>query len=361
MTQVFGHRPNCIFALFLCTVAMVSCKTSSYRWVEDAKKPDLVSTKGNIAASIQAPEVIPAGSPESVIAIQEMHESFRQSDTPAAVDILVVIDNSSSMEQEQANLSTKLSDLLTEIKDSDWQIGVITSTVQRDGGRDKCVLTVIKPTDANYQSKFMAAVTPGTFGSNTEEGIRQAVNGLRCPDQPWVREHSSVAVLIVSDEDNCSLNGKDCPGLPSSSESYLINYVEKDLGRTVGVNAGFYGIFSPDKPGVKCVTANNVAKQYQALVDYKADACINYGNICDGSYQATLRRLSTNIAKLLTNQFPLKSLPDKGTFAVTGKRADGTAITENDYTLSANVLTFLKGHEPVAGGEITVKYQVTQP
>ena len=41
------------------------------------------------------------------------------------LDILVVVDNSTSMEEEQANLSQKLAALTSAIDDTNWQLGVI--------------------------------------------------------------------------------------------------------------------------------------------------------------------------------------------------------------------------------------------
>ena len=42
--------------------------------------------------------------------------------------------------------------------------------------------------------------------SRLEQGAKRAVQGLTC-DNNWLRNDSTVAVLIVSDEDNCSLTG----------------------------------------------------------------------------------------------------------------------------------------------------------
>ena len=193
------------------------------------------------------------------------------------------------MSREQQNLSTKLNDLLSSVANTDWKIGVVTTTP-----KNTCQITIISKSEADAMNKFKMAVEAGTNGSGNEAGIKEAVNGLRCTENPWVRADSSVAVLIVSDEDNCSKNGSGCAGEDWDKPQYLIDYVQNTMGRVVGTNAGFYGIFSdPDDP---CDTAYNNAPQYKELVQYNANGKKNYGDICDASYATTLNLISSNIS-----------------------------------------------------------------
>ncbi len=286
-----------------------------------------------------------------------VEETFFQEGLPGVADIALVIDDSGSMDKEQENLSTKLGDLLVALKQSDWQIGVITTTVKVEGGKDVCQLKLIRSTDSDVEEKFREAVTPGVGGSGEEQGVRQAVNALRCHETPWVRPDSTVAVLIVSDEDNCSKDGEDCGNNPWAKESYLIDFVEKDLRRTVGKNAGFYGIIVPTKE--KCETAKNLSAQYERLINYKAGGNLNYGNICDASYKNTLERISKNIAKLLSAKFMLKQVPDADSTKIVGVKANGEAITPNDYTVNGTTITFKIGSEPALGSQIVTNYKVT--
>ncbi|MBC7530658.1 MAG: VWA domain-containing protein [Oligoflexus sp.] len=369
---MFFFRQSNLYA-FSVFIALSACKTASYQSVrEPIAKPTvknasalpatITGTPGEPATisspltpTVEAFPVLPAD-----VKREDVEEKFIQTGKLGAADILVVIDNSDSMTQEQKNLSTKLQDLLGGVKESDWQIGVITTTVAVEKNLDKCVMTLIKPSDANFEDKFRKAVTPGVDGSAVEEGIRQAVNGLRCTEAPWVRLNSTVAVLIVSDEDNCSSNGSGCKKQPSSTEQYLITYMEQELGRVVGVNAGFFGIFSP--PASPCSTALNKATQYQKLVDYKANGKVNYGKICDESYKETLQRISRNISMLLSHQFSLKHVPYEGTVVVTGKKADGSPITPSDYKIMGSLVTFVADNEPALKSEFMVTYKVrSQP
>ncbi len=295
-------------------------------------------------------------------------DTFTQAGKKGLVDILVVVDNSGSMAEEQTNLSTKLNELLVSIKDADWQVSVITtSPVAPAGvnlnnanseGQETCVSTLIRKADVTAAADFAKAVQAGTTGSGNEQGIRQAVVGLRCPGKTIVRPLSTLAVLIVADEDNCSLDGGDCGTLPWSKETYLISYVENTLQRTIGKNAGFYGIVAPSKAA--CPTAGNPAPQYIRLFDYKSTPGVNYGNICDASYKTTLNRISDNIALQLDSTFELKNTPDAGTLSVSVTSPAGvvTAINPNDYTLTGKTLKFAASKEPVNGSTINATYKI---
>ncbi len=282
---------------------------------------------------------------------RDISENFLQTGKKSLVDILIVIDNSGSMDQEQQNLSTKMKALLTSLVDSNWQIGVITTSVTTVNNVDQCHLTLIRSTDTDATAMFNTAINAGVKGSSNEEGFRQAVNGLKCIENPWVRPDSTVAVVIVSDEDNCSLKGADCPNSPYNTEVALETFVEKELGREIGKNAGFYGIFSP--PASPCQTAQNIGFQYQKLVDFKGKG--RFGSICDANYATTLRAISSDIALLLKNQFELSQIPDANSLKLT---VDSVAIAASDYKLSAKTITFLPGKEPMNGKTLVANYRV---
>jgi len=297
---------------------------------------------------------------------QPLKESFDQTARKGLVDILVVVDDSGSMSQEQVNLASKLNELLASIKDANWQISVITTSPKAPAGvdvklassegKELCTTTLIKAGEIDAAAKFDKAVNAGIAGNGNEQGIRQSVVGLRCLEKPWLRPASTLAVLIISDEDNCSVDGKDCGTLPWAKESYLINYVENTLGKTIGKNAGFYGIVGPNR--TVCPTAGNAATQYLRLFDYKANGAVNYGNICDASYKTTLNRISDNIALLLNAQFELNTLPDANSLKLSLILSDGMpkALDSSSYAQTGKVITFMEGKEPPFGSKVIADY-----
>lgn len=373
-------------ALFLCLL-VAGCKTAEFKSTPNERVPPK-KTEEIVPSPLVSPEPKPAGdlppqadltpvpdptpkpvalpepiapsalNPESSelpIAPRDRAETFRQESSRGTADILIVIDDSNSMREEQANLASKMNSLLQSLVETDWQIGVISTSALRKGADYQCKLTLIRSSDGDANLKFSGAVQAGISGDSNEQGILQAVVGLKCPEQPWIREKSTVAVLIVSDEDNCS-NGAGCLNSPGASEAYLIDYVERDLARVVGMNAGFYGIYSP--PLDECRTAPAPAQIYQRLIDYKVKDPKNFGKICDPSYQGTLERISKNIANLVKTTFELQEAPIAGSVRIEGKRANGRAITDADFEVMGNVIGFKLGREPIKDSEIKVKYQV---
>lgn len=100
-----------------------------------------------------------------------------------ALDLLLIVDNSKSMGEEQVNLSTKLQPLLSEVSHVDWRIKVVSTDPA-----DECKLPHIQKGDLNFEKSFSAQVTGlGVLGSHLEQGITQGVVGLTCPGAPWVR------------------------------------------------------------------------------------------------------------------------------------------------------------------------------
>ncbi len=273
-------------------------------------------------------------------------ENFAQSASASGLlDVLVVVDNSGSMDVEQTNLSGKLLPLLTYVKDSDWKIGVVT-TDPKDG----CLRGLIRKGDQNPEQLFAKAVSAGIQGSGNERGILQAVNGLKgeCNQSgSWLRSNSTVAVLIISDEDNCSSNGGDCGSDEWAKADYLVNYL-KGI-RQVGTNARTYGlIWHPSVAKSACNTALNRASVYAEAIQRTGGS---YGSICDADYSNTLRAISLDLSVILKTQFALQYAP----YARSLKVYVNNQLQSSGYKLSGNVLEFTQ--PPAAGAAIKVSYE----
>lgn len=272
-------------------------------------------------------------------------ENFKQTRNKN-LDILVVIDNSASMQEEQANLATKLLPLLGAVQDYDWRIGVTTTDPS-----DKCLRRVIHKNDANTVDAFYQAVRAGIKGSGNERGVYTAVRALQgnCDGfGAWVRSDSALAVLVVSDEDNCSDQGVDCGNEPYARADYLTDYLART--RVVGQNAKIFGlIWHPSQERNDCVVAEHQGFIYADLV---ATSKGTWGSICDSDYTATLTAVSTNLLAVLQRQFTLAKAPDPGqTIRV---EVDGQ-VMQQGYHVSGNVLTF--DHAPAENSAIRVVYR----
>lgn len=269
-------------------------------------------------------------------------ESFEQSVT-RALDILIVIDNSKSMDEEQKNLAAKLAPLIQYINGADWQIGVVTT----DSG-DTCLRSLITKEDPNPEDAFYSAVVAGINGDGNERGIYQALRSLRgsCRGGPWIREKSSLAVLFVSDEDNCS-DGRRCGSSRDDSPEGFIAELSKE--REPGYNARVYGlIWHPNDEQSTCPTAYNQGHQYASLIDGFGGT---WGSICDTDYTSTLKSMSQHISSVLSRSFTLKHRPEAGSIEV---RVDGE-ILQTGFSQKGNALVFEE--PPREGAQIAVRYR----
>lgn len=276
-------------------------------------------------------------------------EHFQQeSSARGMLDILVVIDTSQSMKEEQTNLSTKMMPLLSYVQNADWKIGVVTTDPAAG-----CLRGLIKKGDPQASAHFSQAINAGIDGSGNERGILQAVNGLKgeCnAEGSWLRSNSTVAVLIVSDEDNCS-NGTGCGSEPWASSNYLIDYLASI--RQVGTNARVYGLaWQPSRSQSACRTAYYKANIYADAISRTGGTM---GSICDGDYTNTLQAISLDLSVLLNTQFALSFEP----------ASSGLKVYVNDvlrtsgYQVRGNIIEFAEA--PLAGSTIRVDYQtVTQ-
>lgn len=270
-----------------------------------------------------------------------LDEAFTQTGNKN-LDILVVVDNSGSMEEEQRNLATRLAPLLSEVEETEWRIAVTTTDPS-----GPCVRAVISKGDRNAEAAFRAAVQAGTSGSGNERGILTAVKALgeSCSAfTNWTRADSSLAVLLLSDEDNCS-DGGDCRFEPYAKSRYLLDHLA--TMRVPGKNARVYGIlWHPTQDQDECPTAAQPARIYAELI---ASTGGSWGSICDADYTPTLAAISRDMAVNLATKFTLKKAPTAGSVSVT---VDGVART--DFSVAGNVLEF--DDAPRDGSVVKVSY-----
>ncbi|SMF07432.1 hypothetical protein [Pseudobacteriovorax antillogorgiicola] len=292
----------------------------------------------------QKVEVFKQGSDQQTIS--EFFKQNENDDAQGLLDVLVVIDNSGSMAEEQANLSTKLMPLLSYVAQSDWRIGVVTTDVA-----DGCLREMIQKNQSNPQQAFSNAIRAGTSGSGIEAGVPQAVSALSpacLGGSSWIRPNSTLAILYVSDEDNCS-DGTKCAVDEQNSADYLLDYLATI--RQVGVNAKVFGlIWHTSQEQSQCQTALRQGVVYSDLIEQTGGS---WGSICDSDYSATLQAMSLDLSLILKTQFALQYTPFTESIEVV---VNNTKV-RTGYNIIGNVVTF--DEAPPAGAKISINYRFT--
>jgi len=139
-------------------------------------------------------------------------ERFQQRDV-ARVDVLFVIDNSCSMQDDQDALAANAETFISEadLQSANYRIGVTTTSEWPAQGQ--LVGPVIDRERLNRSeviAEFRAQTRVGTEGSGIEEGAASVLAALRRAQRgsslngELLRDGASLAVIIVTDEDDSS-------------------------------------------------------------------------------------------------------------------------------------------------------------
>jgi hypothetical protein len=177
-------------------------------------------------------------------------ETFVFGDPSNKIDILIMVDDSGSMEREQQQLADGFNTFISSLAGIDWQIGVALTDPNNYGrlvgpadlaesGRTGSEF-ILKPTQVDVETKFRHTVqrttSSGVFlqGSGDEQPIRMAnlaIDGHNNPEvaQGLFRENSNLAIVILSDEDE-----RSCGNDPNRAE--CINEVQNQYREFVERN-----------------------------------------------------------------------------------------------------------------------------
>ena len=151
------------------------------------------------------------------------------------VDVLFVVDNSGSMQEEQENLQDNFADFISGAQQfqNDYHIGVITTDMDNEEQAGRLRRPRIIRRGAAVEQEFGNAVDVGTGGAGTEKGLAAAQaalsdplifdTGVACnsdadcqnpdicvenvcggPNRGFLRPEAALEVVFVSDEDDFS-------------------------------------------------------------------------------------------------------------------------------------------------------------
>lgn len=250
------------------------------------------------------------------------------------VDILFVVDNSSSMEQEQATLASGFVSFANRLEESgtDFRLGVITTTFEYDDpNRGQLVGDPLFLTgeDTDYVAQFAVRAQVGLDGDNKEKGLEAAAYALSPIanldiNQGFVRPDARLLVVFISDEEDCSDEG--ALGFRDPDDCYR----EQQLLVPV---ANYVDTFRSMKDAYEDV-------QVAAIVGIEADLCQEVypserytevarltggqvGNICDGDWSQMLANLGLYATGVIQS-FQLSSAVKEDTLQVF---VDDTEVT----------------------------------
>ena len=266
------------------------------------------------------------------------------------VDILWVVDNSSSMSQEQDDLVASFPVFLDFFLGSglDYHIGVVSTDMEAAGHSGKLQVAQgnlwVSPDTYDAQGVLGEMTLLGIEGSGQEKGrdpIFAAIEVLSGgPNLGFYREDASLHTVVISDEED-------------QSGVVIGEFVEwmKNL-KVSDADTTFSAIASPE---YSCGTT--VGHDYMATVDAVGGI---FWSICTPSWDEVLERLGLQAAGLRREYF-LSDLPVEETIEV-WVDTDGIVFTfaaDVDYTYDAkrNSIVF-ESYVPEQLSEIFIQYDL---
>lgn len=318
------------------------------------------------------------------LAAREVTDTFNQTGTDQ-VDILWVVDNSNSMQVEQALLGSGFRSFAAELEATrtDFHIGVITTDFDVDNPNRGVLISeagcpaVITPetvcgtdeqgNERDYASVFVDRAQVGLNGSGKEKGLEVAYYALSPAiattlNAGFLRPNANLLVIIVSDEEDCSDDGRlaqlpsdACYGNPellTPVGSYVTRFQSlKSSKDKVQLGA----IVGPEQADALCDDTTLPGRRYTEVSRLTGGLS---SSICESDWSQMLYELGLNATGILVT-FQLSSNVREGTLEV---RVDGEVVPESEqdgytYDATTDTITFHGIYVPQRGAEILVTYE----
>lgn len=222
------------------------------------------------------------------------------------VDVLIVIDNSGSMEFEQKNMADRVRNMLSILRGFDYRIGVTTTdpnptkttkglTYYGDGdlipiyGQNgaKWVESSLDETIAQI-ALGLTLQRPET-GSGSEQGIRAVYRFVeKSSSHQFFREGANFATLVISDEDESANTTKNDP-------TQLLQLISTNFLNQKAYS--FHSIIT--KPGdTSCKNTHGATygARYKTISDLTGGVI---GSVCESDYATQVNGISTAIRDLV--------------------------------------------------------------
>jgi hypothetical protein len=279
----------------------------------------------------------------------------------SAVDVLIVVDNSLSMEFEQSNMSARFSSFLDKLVNLNWQLGIVTTDVRTDSDysyyKDGRLLqfsslgrNIIRSTDnpTTAALAFAETIQRKEIGSGKEQGVKatyraleRALNGGS--NTGLIRTGAALSVILVTDSDETVLNNDFAGDVSTFGDKNhpgnLLNFVQT---RMPGKIFKFNSIIVRDGD-YDCLTfsgsGNEIyGRNYQKMTNMTSGIL---GSVCESDYSGQLSIIgdatSENIKVVPLDCSPIDS-DNNGTVDLVIK--DGSNNILSNYNLSGRTVTF---------------------
>ncbi len=309
------------------------------------------------------------GNPVQAPSLQTATENFVQESTANKVDILIVNDNSASMDPEQRKMGERFNSFVSELRGIDYRIAMTTTDVEsakwNQGGRILpwigTASRVLTPSTPRAEQIFRETVPrPETIDcqsrndcpSGNEQPLRAielAMDQASTANKAFFRPGVDFVSVILSDEDEMS----DGTSSQATSAPHVVKHFESVFGATKRFAVHSLVIMPGD---AKCRAEQNsqTAAVKSAAYGVRAAALSSLtggtvNSICDTDYAKDLAAISKEVRKLVSS-FELHAAPKDDSVEVTFD-----PVFKSTWSIEGSRIIF--DPAPPAGTKIEVKYR----
>lgn len=289
--------------------------------------------------------------------------NFDNNASERKVDVLFIVDNSSSMYEEQQKLGDRLANFIGNLSKVNWQIAITTtdasdgphgvkgSLLQLDGVNSK----IITDKTPNYNQVFRNSVvrnetltcqSGGACPSGKEQPLlvsMLAMNKRDTDNKDFFRSGADLALVILSDEDELSTGPPE-----ATSPQAVLDHFNQIWGASKTLSVFGIMIQPDDIPCFDSQKQNGGNYAYYATELAAATGGVT-GSICDSDYSTALERIGETL-NLQVNSITLTQDP---------KTVVDVVITPHDpnlkWTVKGKKITFNK--VPAEGSVVEVIYE----
>ncbi len=312
------------------------------------------------------------------------------------VDILWVVDNSGSMEEEQNYLSQNFSSFISLLMSQpiDFQVAVTTTDICQQTTPTDLTLRycpsaagshpkgthnqgkfrgakgeqILNGSASNLLTKFSEYVNVGTNGSSFEHGLKAADLAIELSEQgttndSLVRSDAFLAVIVVSDEqdDGIGISEFDAYTLRNFWDEGLtrFRFTEDDmitaLNNRKGEGKFAISAITPVREADGSLCSAPHSKPVEEGTQYIKAAQKSGGiiqSICEVNWSESLAKMGLDLTAQIS-QISLEGKPDVATLKV---EFDGVLYEKWQYIEGSNALKFDPNDLPPPGAKISIFY-----
>ncbi len=275
------------------------------------------------------------------------------------VDILLVVDNSGSMDKHQSYLASSSQKLMQRLVELgfDFQIGVTSTDISSGGHKGKLIGSpaVITAHTPQAGSKLHERILLGVEGSNVEEGLEAAKMALTNESNlGFLREDAFLLFVVLSNENDGSTDSTQNyakffaqvkPALPGRERGWMLNFI------------GVTGAANED-----CKTFGDYKSIGTRYMDLAAFTGGTTSTICTADLSAAVKGVEKALLTVLT-EIVLSRQPNPETLRVyfNGQEIPNDAVNGWTYSSAKNSVLFHGTYIPKVQTKIDIVFDPVSP